>query len=154
MNLDEEEQQIAIELIENNSSNDSSQEDIANREGNRVINDEEAKRRTTERQLLRENNPLSLTNIEAITQRLGAEAADRFRSMVENRREANNSRITNRFNMTWLRNYITDPCDLDLLDEGNSGYLKTVIGWYGPSAGLLLIKLNNTNIKSMQISYK
>lgn len=141
-------------MIENNSSDGSSQDEVINREGNRAENDEEAKRRTAERQLLRDNNPLAFSNIEAITQRLGTEAAERFRSMIENRREENNNRVTSRFNMTWLRNYITDPNDLEMLDEGNSGYLKTIINWYGASAGLLLIKLNNTGIKSMKISYK
>ena len=51
---------MAIEVYEHNSSDDSIQDDVMNREGNRVDNEEEAKRRIAERELIRDNNPLDI----------------------------------------------------------------------------------------------
>jgi hypothetical protein len=62
----------------------SSESDSSNDQINRGDNNEDANLRAAERRLLRENNPLA--NLEAITQRLGRDAAERFRSMLEERK--------------------------------------------------------------------
>jgi hypothetical protein len=99
------------------------------REGNRTDTQEEANRRAAERRLLRENNPLA--NLEAITQRLGREAAERFRIMIEERKEQTVNRVTSRVDLTWLRAHLTLK-EIDSIEDKNASHVRNIINWYGP----------------------
>ena len=132
-----------------NTSSGSSDESPEEREGNRVDNDEEAMRRAAERRLIMRNSPLSRANLEAITERLGIEAAERFRSMIESRRRETNSRVTSRVDIIWLKPYLTQK-DLMLVDENNASYIRTIVGWYGPFAAVILLRLDNAKANSMK----
>ena len=142
-----------MEIIDNASSSDSGNDSAGDRTGNRTQNQEEAERRAAERRLLRENNPLSISNLEAITQRLGIEAADRFRTMLQNRRAQNTSRVTNRIDITWLRNQLPAK-EVESIEDKNASNIKAVVNWYGSIGGILAIRLNKTNVKELELDYK
>jgi hypothetical protein len=140
---------IQIEIIEEASDTDSGV-DIP-LIGVREITEEEAKRRQAERRLIRDNSPLS--NLEAITQRLGREAAERFRSMIEERKQQTHARVNARVDITWLRAFI-DESDLETIENKYSTAVKTIVHWYGPLGGVLIIRLKNMKNRRIESDYK
>lgn len=58
-----------------------------------------------------------------------------------------------RMNITELRSYIPDKY-LGTFDEENAQYLRSIVNWYGQTAGILLLRLNNTNHNQLKIDYK
>eukprot|EP00345_Euplotes_harpa_P016926 CAMPEP_0168340832 /NCGR_PEP_ID=MMETSP0213-20121227/14302_1 /TAXON_ID=151035 /ORGANISM="Euplotes harpa, Strain FSP1.4" /LENGTH=167 /DNA_ID=CAMNT_0008347151 /DNA_START=9 /DNA_END=512 /DNA_ORIENTATION=- len=153
----DDEDQMEIEIIDDPSYSDEDSEDNPiNRQGNRAQDEEEAKRRIAERNLLRDNslNFRAITDLDSITQRLGVETAERFRALIENRRAQTISlRTTTKADINWLRKYLPEK-ELEHLDESQLAYIKTIIGWFGASAGILLIRLNMTKLKKMHVNFK
>ena len=110
-----------------------------NVEGNQINNQNTTQRRITLRRLLR-NNPIIASNIETIAQQFGQEAEEGLRIIIENRRAQDVNWIMSRMNITELRSYIPDKY-LGTFDEENAQYLRTIVNWYGQTAGILQLFL-------------
>jgi len=119
-----------------NASN--SDEDSVGRGGNRARTREERNRRTAERRLLRDNNPFS--NLEQITQRLGREAAERFRSMIEERKMSTITKVSARIDKEWLRKYYDEDV-ISLIGDREAASVRALVENIGPIGGLLIIRL-------------
>lgn len=140
---------MQVEIVEEASDTDN--EEANQRVSVRVYTTEEINRRQAERRLIRENSPLS--NLEAITQRLGREAAERFRSMIEERKQQTNARVNARVDITYLRAFIEES-DLETVESKYSVSVKTIVHWYGSLGGILIIRLKNMNNRKIEADYK
>lgn len=139
---------IDIALIEQpfSSESDSSGDQI-----NRRDNEEDSDRRAAERRLLRENNPLA--NLEAITQRLGRDAAERFRSMLEERKNETQSRVNSRIAITFLRNYLSES-DLESIEDKKEIHVRKIVKWFGDLGGILIVRLKKMKYHPLAAEYE
>ena len=133
-------------------SSSESSENILRLRSARASDDDSDTRRST-RGLRNNNNSLSIANIEAISQRLGMEAAQRFRSMIESRRRQANLRVTSVVDITWLRDYLSDT-DLSYVEDESAAYVKSIVSWYGPLAASLVLRMNKSNVSLLKCDYK
>lgn len=140
---------MQVEIVEEASDTDN--DEVNQRVSVRVYTTEEINRRQAERRLIRENSPLS--NLEAITQRLGREAAERFRLMIEERKQQTNARVNSRVDITYLRAFIEES-DLETVESKHSVSIKTIVHWYGALGGILIIRLKNMNNRKIEADYK
>ena len=144
--MEEPEEFSIVDLANMSESNDS--DDGGSIRGNSI---EDRNRRQAERRLIRENNPL--TNLEAIQQRLGREAAERFRSMIEERKQQTVKKVTARVDKEWLKKYLDEEM-VDLVEDRSATAVRNIAKSIGPLGAYLIIKFKNLTINPIEIQYK
>ncbi|CAI2362967.1 unnamed protein product [Moneuplotes crassus] len=128
----------------------SESDDALERDGNRVDNIIERSRRQAERRLISENNPFA--NLDDITQRLGREASERFRSMLEERKQQAITKLTARVDRQWLRRHY-DESEVDMIDDKDVSSVRAITESIGTVGTLVMMKLKNLEKNPLDIEY-
>lgn len=88
--------------------------------------------------MLQENSPFS--NLGLFSQQLGREAAERLRSVIEERKEQTLNRITSRIDATWLRSHLSEK-DMETIEDKQLPHVRSLVNWFGPMGASLIINL-------------
>lgn len=104
-----------------------------------------------ERRLIRENNPFR--DIEQITQRMGRDTAERFRIMIEERKQSTITKLSARIDKEWLRRYYDEEV-ISLIEDKEAASVRTLVENIGSIGGLLIIRLKNLENNPLTTEYK